>query len=185
MKDEKKRASFDQYGAFSQEPGFNPNGFGGARGAGGFSGFHDFGAAFNNQRQGADLFDQLFGSFNGRQSRGSENAKGANIQATVNVSFMEACKGTTKSVNIHPVTDCKPCSGSGLKQGAKRTPCATCGGSGTRTFVIDSGFQMASTCPTCAGVGSSIPRSGQCSSCGGVGKVKSTKTVQVTVPAGK
>ncbi|RDB28435.1 DnaJ 1, mitochondrial [Hypsizygus marmoreus] len=185
LKDEKKRAAFDQYGSASQHPGFDTNGAAGARGAGGFpggfSGFQDFSGAFN-QRQSSDLFDQLFGSFGGRPSRGPE--RGANIETTVKINFMEACKGTTKTVNVSPVTNCSTCSGSGLKQGAKRTTCTACGGSGTRTFIIDSGFQMASTCSVCSGVGSSVPRSGQCGTCGGVGKVKSTKTVQVNIPAG-
>lgn len=189
LKDEKKRAAYDQYGSAAQQPGFDPNAFAGARGAGGFAGgdfagFQDFSAAFS-QGHGSDLFEQLFGAFGGRQSRGSETARGANLETTVKIPFMEACKGTTIKVNIHPVTDCNSCSGSGLKPGAKRTTCTACGGSGTRTFVIESGFQMASTCNACGGVGSSVPRSGQCSTCGGVGKVRSTKSVQVNIPAGK
>lgn len=98
---------------------------------------------------------------------------------------MEACKGTKKTVNVSPITDCNTCSGSGLRQGAKRKTCTTCGGSGSRTFVIDGGFQMASTCNVCRGEGNSIPKHSECSSCGGLGKVKSTKSVQVSVPAGK
>jgi len=43
---------------------------------------------------------------------------------------------------------------------------------------------MASTCSTCSGTGTTVPRSGQCSSCGGIGKVRVKKTVQVKVPAG-
>ena len=184
MKDDKKRAAYDQYGTASQQPGFDPNAFAGARGAGGFAGFQDFNAAFG-QNPGSDLFEQLFGAFGGRQSRSSESARGANLETTIKITFMEACKGATKKVNVNPVTDCSTCSGSGLKPGAKRMTCSACGGSGTRTFVIDSGFQMASTCHVCSGVGSSVPRSGQCSSCGGLGKVRSTKAVQVDIPAGQ
>lgn len=183
LKDDKKRAAYDQYGSASQQPGFDPNAFAGARGAGGFAGFQDFSAAFG-QNSGPDLFEQLFGAFGGRQSRGSETARGENLEAIIKITFMEACKGTTKKVNVNPVTDCTTCSGSGLKPGAKRATCTTCGGSGTRTFVIDSGFQMASTCHACAGAGSTVPRSGQCSSCGGLGKVRSSKSVQVNIPAG-
>lgn len=111
--------------------------------------------------------------------------QGDSLQATIGVTFMEACKGTTRSINITPIVSCSTCSGTGLKAGAKRATCTECGGSGTRTFVIDSGFQMASTCPACHGVGSTVPRGSQCGECGGVGQVRIRKSVKVDVPAGK
>ena len=183
LKDEKKRTAYDQYGSYSQQPGFDPSAFG--KTAGGFSGFQDFASAFSNRGQGPDIFDQLFGSFGARQSRGSETARGANIETTIQITFMEACKGTKKTVNVSPIADCKTCSGTGLKAGAKRKTCTACGGSGTRTFVIDGGFQMASTCNVCMGEGNAIPRNSECPTCGGLGKVKTTKAVQVSIPAGK
>ncbi|KAF5374848.1 hypothetical protein D9758_000067 [Tetrapyrgos nigripes] len=197
LKDEKKRTAYDQYGAASQQPGFDPNafsgfgagGFGGTSGfggAGGFGSFHDFASAFAGGSAGrnSDIFEQLFGGgFNGG-GRSRAPSRGADIDSAVTISFLEACKGTTRKVNISPVKDCGTCSGSGLKAGAKRTSCTACGGTGTRTFVIDSGFQMATTCNSCEGVGSTIPRNSQCSTCGGVGKVRTRKTVEVSIPPG-
>jgi molecular chaperone DnaJ len=90
-----------------------------------------------------------------------------------------------RKVTVTPIVNCKPCSGTGLKQGAKRSACPDCGGTGTRTFVIDSGFQMASTCTRCSGSGTTVPRGGQCGECDGVGKVRTRKTVQVDVPPGE
>ncbi|KAG6910587.1 hypothetical protein DXG01_009538 [Tephrocybe rancida] len=190
LKDEKKRAAFDQYGSASQQPGFDPDAFGRA-GAGGFSGgfsgfggFQDLGGTFKSTQTG-DLFDSLFGgAFGSSGSRGSEMSKGANIETTVNVSFMEACKGSTKTVHISPVAECGTCSGTGLKQGAKRTTCTSCGGVGTQTYIISGGFQMAGTCRTCGGHGSTVPKNGRCAPCGGVGRIKTPKTVQVSIPAG-
>ena len=133
------------------------------------------------------MFEQLFGSFGGR-TRGpgfSESSRGADLEASITVSFLEACKGVTRNLNISPVVNCKSCSGSGLRQGAKRSTCGDCGGSGTRTYVIDSGFQMASTCGRCAGTGTIIPRGSQCGDCAGVGKVRVRKTVQVKIPPGE
>ncbi|KAJ3882355.1 DnaJ protein [Lentinula edodes] len=187
LKDGKKRAAYDQYGSASQQPGFDPNafsGFGGAGGAG-FSGFQDFASAFGGGGRNAssDMFEQLFNQFgSGGRRRGP--VRGADLETYLSISFLEACKGTTRKVTISPVVNCGTCSGSGLKAGAKRTTCTTCGGSGTRTFVIDNGFQMSSTCNACDGVGSTVPRSGQCGSCGGVGKVRTRKTVDVSIPAG-
>ena len=131
---------------------------------------------------GGDLFEELFGGFAGG-ARG-QNVRGDDIQTTLNISFLEACKGTKKKVNITPITDCKTCSGSGLKAGTSRNTCTACNGTGTRTFVIDSGFQMASTCNECRGEGQTIPRGGECSTCAGVGKVRTKQTVDVVVPAG-
>ncbi|KAG5648207.1 hypothetical protein DXG03_006162 [Asterophora parasitica] len=111
-------------------------------------------------------------------------ARGAHIETNINISFMEACKGATKTVKISPVTNCDTCSGTGLKSGAKRTTCTSCGGSGSQTFVINGGFQMANTCRSCDGVGSTIPKGSQCSPCGGMGRVRSSKTVSVNIPAG-
>ncbi|KAG6828609.1 hypothetical protein H0H92_007304 [Tricholoma furcatifolium] len=192
LKDEKKRAAFDKYGSASQQPGFDPNAF--ARGAGaggfqgfggfsGFSGFHDLGGGFGRGDAG-DLFESIFGAGFGANATQSSRSRGANIETTVNVSFMEACKGTSKTVHISPVTDCDTCSGSGLKKGAKRTTCTTCGGSGQQIFIINDGFQMASTCQSCNGVGSTVPKNGRCAPCGGVGRLKTSKTVNVKIPAG-
>jgi molecular chaperone DnaJ len=110
--------------------------------------------------------------------------RGDDIQVSVGVSFLEACKGTVRDINITPVVNCGTCSGNGLKKGAKRSACTTCGGTGTRTFVIDSGFHMASTCPTCSGTGTTIPRGSQCGDCAGMGKVRIRKTVKVNIPPG-
>ncbi|KAK0505961.1 DnaJ protein [Armillaria luteobubalina] len=185
LKDEKKRAAYDQYGSTSQQPGFDPNSFSQAfRNGQGFGGFKDFSSGFGPEMGGgSSFFESLFGALNnGPGSR--QRTRGEDLEVSVGVSFMESCKGTKRSVKISPVVDCLTCSGLGLKPGAKRTTCTSCSGSGTRTFVIDSGFQMASTCPSCSGVGSTIPRGSQCGSCGGVGKVRAPQAIEVDIPPG-
>ncbi|XP_006454746.1 hypothetical protein AGABI2DRAFT_182724 [Agaricus bisporus var. bisporus H97] len=202
LKDDKKRAAYDKYGAASQQPGFDPDAFarggfggfnaGGFPGAGGFSAggfsFEDLSSVFGSGRGSGgpqpDLFEQLFGNFSGQPGPGPRApTRGADLETSVNVSFLEACKGTSKTVTVQPITNCGTCSGSGLKQGAKRVSCKSCGGTGTRTFVSN-GFHLASTCNTCHGYGSTIPRNSECSSCGGMGKIRVKKAVQVDVPAG-
>ncbi|KAF8744499.1 Pkinase protein, partial [Rhizoctonia solani] len=192
--DTEKRAAYDQYGSASQQQGFDPNAFAGARGpfgGGGFGGFQDFGGAFGagTGRSQADVFETLFGSaFGGvrgnRRAGFQENIRGNDIETSVGIEFLEACHGTSRTINVTPVVDCKPCSASGLKPGAKRSTCGSCRGTGTRTFVIQSGFQMASTCTECGGTGTTVPKGSQCSDCGGLGKVRIRKTVKVDVPAG-
>ncbi|KAG9099434.1 hypothetical protein FS749_001294 [Ceratobasidium sp. UAMH 11750] len=192
--DTEKRAAYDQYGAASQQQGFDPNAFANARGpfgGGGFGGFQDFGGAFGagGGRSQADIFEALFGSAFGGSVRGrgsgfQTNLRGQDIETSVGIEFLEACQGTTRTVNVTPVVDCKPCSGSGLKPGAKRSTCGSCKGTGTQTFVIQSGFQMASTCRECGGTGTTVPKGGQCGDCSGLGKVRVRKAVKVDIPAG-
>ena len=183
---------FDQYGSNSQQPGFDPSSFG-AGGSnpfqgGPFPGGFEFSAAFGGRAGGrgqSDLFEQLFGAFGGGAGRSqSFDHHGSDLQASIGISFMEACKGTSHTITITPVVQCSTCLGTGLKAGAKRSTCGSCGGSGQRTFVLDNGFQMATTCPSCDGAGTTVPRGSQCGHCAGVGKVRVQKTVKVDIPAG-
>ncbi|KAK7694331.1 hypothetical protein QCA50_001514 [Cerrena zonata] len=190
LKDDKKRAAYDQYGSASQQPGFDPKmyeqfrqSFSGA--SGGFGGFRDPFSAFagftGSSRGRGGGWEELFGEEN-QGFRG--DTRGGDIEAAVSISFMEACKGATHTVSIKPVVNCGTCTGTGLKAGAKRTQCSTCHGTGQRVHVISGGFHMASTCPTCQGAGSTVPRGSRCDTCAGGGKIRQTKTVKVDIPAG-
>ncbi|WFD21591.1 mdj1 protein precursor [Malassezia equina] len=178
LSDEQKRASYDQFGSADGPGGFDP--FGGAGGASPFGGFNPGSAESIFE----SLFGGTFGGARGARAGFTAETRGEDIDASVHISFEEACKGTTRTVTIHPIENCGTCSGSGLKANAKRTTCHVCRGTGTRTFVIQGGFQMASTCPACNGTGSSIAPGDECPSCLGAGRVKSTRTITVNIPAG-
>ncbi|KZP00910.1 hypothetical protein CALVIDRAFT_475395 [Calocera viscosa TUFC12733] len=192
LSDDQKRAAFDQYGAASQEPGFDPEAFASGRGpfgGGGFGGFQDFGGAFGagGGRSGADIFESLFGgAFKGGRARGfaEEHGRGEDVQVSVNLSFLDACRGVERTIKYTPVVDCKTCHGTGLRPGHKMSQCGACGGTGTRSFMLDGGFQMASTCQACHGRGTIIPKGGSCVDCSGMGKVKERKTTEVQIPPG-
>ncbi|KAL8661001.1 MAG: hypothetical protein Q9202_006021 [Teloschistes flavicans] len=178
LSDPKKKEAWDRFGAaaFDQGAGFDPSGnnangpFGGTAGASGFQGFNGgFGADIN--------FEDLFGAFTGggRRSKGSRQSQfqdevlvGQNVEVQTNISFMDAAKGTSK----------------GLKKGQSRSTCHKCGGTGTRVHFVQAGFQMASTCDTCAGQGLTIPRGGECGTCNGNGVVRERRTINVDIPAG-
>ncbi|KAJ2908572.1 mdj1 protein precursor, partial [Coemansia aciculifera] len=68
-------------------------------------------------------------------------------------------------------------------RGAKRHRCATCGGSGQATFAMG-GFHVQQPCPACGGEGSAVSAADRCGSCGGKGRVRERRTVDVDVPAG-
>ena len=190
LSDDTKRQAYDRYGNASTQEGFDPNAFAG--GAGGFGGFQDFGQAFGG-RPGStgDLFESLFGgAFGGGGGGGPFGSNNRTrivredpIEVAVNVSFLEACNGASRRINITPVVDCHTCSGSGLKAGQKKTQCTTCRGAGQQTFQVQ-GMFMSTTCQTCGGEGSMIPRAARCGECEGVGRVKERKEVMVDIPAG-
>ncbi|WFD29615.1 mdj1 protein precursor [Malassezia sp. CBS 17886] len=194
LSDEKKRAQFDQFGTADESAGFNPFGGGGAGpGASPFGGFGGFGAFAGGGGGSAEsIFESLFGGAFGGGGGGGGGARsgfraetrGEDIDTSVNISFEEACKGTTRMVTVNAIERCGTCTGSGLKQDAKRTPCEVCNGTGTRTFVIQGGFQMASTCPACSGTGSTVSPGDECDPCAGAGRVRTKRTVKINIPAG-
>lgn len=188
LSDDKKRADYDRFGAASQQQGFDSDAYQRATSSFGGAGFGDFfsGGGGPGQAQGSDLFESLFGgAFRGGQARpGQSQPPGEDIEVTLSIPFVDAAKGTTKSVLINPVVDCDTCHGSGMKTGTKKMECGTCKGTGTRTFTIQSGFQMASTCNVCEGTGKISPEGSSCSPCGGVGKVRDRRTIEVKIPSG-
>ncbi|KAM3076942.1 mdj1 protein precursor [Clarireedia jacksonii] len=197
LTDPQKKAAWDQFGAsaFDQGagggPGPGPGGdpFGGAGpfgggGAGGFPG-GGFGADFNFE----DLFRGFTGGRRGRSGgrnpfQQEEILVGDSIEVQTNISFAEAAKGTSKTINISPLTTCKTCTGTGMKPGTKRSECKSCGGTGTRVHFMSGGFQMATTCGACGGQGVSIPPGGECRTCSGNGVVRERKTINVDIPGG-
>ncbi|AEO55471.1 hypothetical protein MYCTH_2299335 [Thermothelomyces thermophilus ATCC 42464] len=194
LSDPKKREQFDQFGAAGFGPSSGPSPGGGSPfGAGhpfsGFGGSGGFGANINFD----DIFSAFTGGahpFGGRAGRGAggpfqtEIMEGEDVEVQVTVSFMEAAKGTSKTITTLPLVTCRTCSGSGLKQGTRRSQCGACNGTGTRVHFVSGGFQMASTCSACGGSGSSIPRGSECRSCQGDGVVRERKTITVDIPAG-
>lgn len=207
LSDKDKKARFDQFGTTSDDP-FGGAGGGGPGGPGGFhspfggGGFGGFGGGFpggfgaggrGGTASAEDIFESLFGAFGGGGGAGGARSRGAgfagesrgdDLETGVNISFEEACRGTTRNVTITPIERCSTCTGSGLKKGARKSTCKVCNGTGQRTFVIQSGFQMASTCPACGGQGKTVNAEDSCPPCDGVGRVRGKKTVQVKIPPG-
>lgn len=169
LSDKEKRAAYDQYGHAGVDPNMGGGGFGGGFGGfGGAQGF-DFG----------DIFSQMFGGAagGGRQ----QNYQGADLQYAVEITLEEAAKGIKKRITIPTHEECDVCHGSGAKPGTSPTTCSTCHGSGT-IHVRQAIFQMQQTCPSCHGSGKQIKD--PCVKCRGAGLVKTSKTVEVNIPAG-
>ena len=169
LSDPEKRAAYDQYG----HAGVDPNGMGGG---GGFGGGHPFGDAFG------DIFGDIFGGRGGQQQRGGPQVyRGSDLRYTMEISLEDAAKGKVTQIRVPSWDECDVCHGSGAEAGSTPETCPTCHGQGqVRT---SQGFvSVQQTGPTCHGAGkhSSKP----CKPCGGAGKGKSNKTLEVNIPAG-
>lgn len=196
LSDPKKKEQYDQFGA----AGFDPSG-GGAPGGDPFGGggnpFHGFGGGQGGFGGGFN-FDDIFSAFTGQQGpfggRGGRGGRGGpfqqeilvgdNIEVQASITFLESAQGTSKTISVTPQVACGTCSGSGLKSGTQRASCKSCNGTGTRVHFMQGGFQMASTCATCEGTGSTIPKGAECKTCSGNGVTRERKTITVDIPAG-
>ena len=132
LRDDEKRQRYDQFGEdaanMDDEQFRNATG-----GFGGFGGFQGFQGGAPPGMDPEDIIREFFG-FGGGGRRGprgpSGPARGGDIQTQLNISFMEAVKGSTKEVKVRSQVSCKTCDGSGSKDKSKPVTCSNCGGSG-------------------------------------------------------
>ncbi len=170
LRDSQKRAAYDQMGhaAFEQS-----SGFGGGAGGAGFGGFGG-GGGFS------DIFEQMFSEFSG--GRASKQAHhGSDMRYDLEISLEEAFTGCSKDVTASISARCDDCNGNGAAQGSRPVTCNTCGGVG-KVRAQQGFFTVERACPTCGGAGEII--SNPCRSCRGQGRVETTQTLAVNVPAG-
>ncbi len=170
LKDDQKRAAYDQFG----EAAFDGSMGGG--GAGGFQGGFGGAGAFS------DIFEDMFGDFMGGGQRGSGNAsRGSDLQYTLEISLEEAFKGKEAKIKVKLNETCEACNGTGSADKGSGTTCPTCDGAG-RIRQQQGFFTIERTCPTCQGQGTIIKD--PCKVCNGSGRVKKEKNLQIKVPAG-
>lgn len=175
LTDADKRSRYDQFGHAGVD--------GSMGGGGGFGGFDDFAGGFGGF---SDIFDTLFGGGGGgRRNDPNRPQRGADIEASLDVSFEEAAFGVEKDIAVNRRDECSVCGGSGAAAGTYPSSCPNCGGSGqVRTVQNTPLGQMQSVraCPRCNGEGTIVEH--PCSACNGNGQVRKKHTVKVKVPAG-
>ncbi|MFW5888334.1 MAG: molecular chaperone DnaJ [Patescibacteria group bacterium] len=184
--DEKKKKQYDQFGAdFNQQQQAGQNG---GQGFGGFGGFNGAGGMHFDMDDLGDIFGDfgdIFG-FGGkkRSSRGGR-ARGADIEAVLDVEFEEAVFGAEKEVKLKKKEMCEKCKGNGAEPGTKIETCPTCKGTG-RVYQVQrtifGQMKVQTPCPDCGGEGKKYAQ--KCSQCGGKGVYEKDTSLKINIPAG-
>jgi len=170
LSDKEKRAKYDQYGFDDPTQGFGGgNPFG--EGFGGFGGFED-------------IFSQFFGGGSSRQSS-RRNQRGQDLEKEMTITFDEAVHGCKKIIRVSVDEACTSCGGTGAYSRNDIHTCSQCNGSGyvfVQQRTILGVARTQTVCPKCNGSGQQIDR--VCPNCQGKGKVRKTKDIEITIPAG-
>lgn len=164
LKDQEKRARYDQYGH---------------AGLDGRAGFQDVGDIF--EAFGDAFSGTIFESFFGGQTRGSRVRRGADIRCDVTLDLEEAAKGARKQVSLTRYDKCSECEGSGAAAGSEPQICPRCRGQGQ--VVQSTGIlRVQTTCPQCRGNKRIISK--PCRKCDGSGLQPREVLLDVAIPAG-
>ena len=184
--DAEKRKKYDEMRSLYASGG-NPFGFGGGTSYGG-SRTYNFEDLFGNaggSGAGAgggfgDMFGDLFGRGQRRQSR-PRASKGADIETTATIGFVESLEGVTIQLRLTSDAPCPDCNGTGGKPGTRPHVCPDCEGAG---FVVNDmgGFSVNETCPRCGG--RQLIYDEPCPTCKGSGRGLSGRTISARIPAG-
>jgi len=162
-----KREAYDRHG----HAGVDPN-----MGGGGFGGQGGFGDAFG------DIFGDIFGGGAGRgRSSGPQVYRGGDLRYNLEITLEQAAAGYDTTIRVPSWDKCDTCHGSGAKPGTQPVTCTTCAGHG-QVRMQQGFFSIQQTCPKCHGSGKIIPE--PCAACGGAGRIKRNKTLEVKIPAG-
>ncbi|WP_225801474.1 molecular chaperone DnaJ [Streptomyces sp. NK15101] len=179
--DPKKRKEYDDARALFGNGGFR------AGGPGGGSFNFDLGDLFGGAQAGAGGFGGGIGDvFGGLFNRGggagrTQPRRGQDIESEVTLSFTEAIEGATVPLRMSSQQPCTACSGTGDKNGTPRV-CPTCVGTGQVSRGSGGGFSLTDPCVDCKGRG--LIAENPCEVCKGSGRAKSSRTMQVRIPAG-
>ena len=133
LSDSQKRRMYDQFGTADPSAADFGGSGGPFGGQGGWnysyttSGFDDFGDL-------GDIFSSFFGGGFGSSNRSRAHQgpiKGADLKASINISFEESFLGCEKEIILNRDETCTTCHGSGAKPGTKPETCTVCHGTGT------------------------------------------------------
>ena len=163
LSDTNKRQTYDQFGHDGLESRF-----------GGAGGGYSAGGSFN------DIFGDVFGDIFGGGGR-SQTRRGSDLEYQIELSLEDAISGKKVKMKIPSTINCVDCDGTGAKDGTAFTTCSHCNGTG-QVRMSQGFFSVQQTCPKCNGTGKMIEI--PCATCSGVGRIKKTKNLSVSIPSG-
>lgn len=164
LSDDQKRSTYDRFG------------HDGLRASGAGPGFQSADDVFVHF---SDIFSEIFGGRGGGGGRGVR--RGADLEYTLAVEFMEAAHGAEKEIQVPRQVGCEECSGSGAAKGSTPVTCPTCQGRG-EVIAAQMFLRIRQTCPTCRGQGTVVKD--PCRACSGSGRTRTSEKLKVKVPAG-
>ncbi|KAG2609003.1 chaperone protein dnaJ GFA2, mitochondrial-like [Panicum virgatum] len=174
LKDEEKRSFYDQVGPDQYEKASAAGGGTGNPFEGGFG--NPFEDLFPGGGAGGGGMNDFF-----RNIFRDRDFGGRDVKVALEISFMEAVQGCTKTINFQTSVTCETCGGAGVPPGTKPETCATCRGSGFM-FMQTGPFRMQSTCTKCGGSGKTVKDF--CKTCKGNKVVPGTKSVRLDILPG-
>ncbi|MFC1855962.1 molecular chaperone DnaJ [Thermodesulfobacteriota bacterium] len=131
-------------------------------------------------------FEDIFGDYFSGQKTGSaffgeKKRQGKDLFSQMDITFIEAVKGTTRTISFEREQTCNICAGSGIDPKSNMTTCRTCRGSGnieTSQF----GLRLKEKCRDCNGIG----KLGQspCLKCAGSALIRKQEELKVKIPPG-
>jgi molecular chaperone DnaJ len=170
LTDDKRRAAYDQFGHAGVDPSMG----------GGPGGFNNFSGMGGMDDILGDIFGNIFGGARG--GRGRERAqRGDDLGYRFAINLEEAVHGTTATIKVPHLLNCKECNGTGARKGTSAKTCSTCGGSG-QLHIQQGFFTIQQPCHVCRGQGKII--TDPCPKCRGHGRYQEEKTLSVKIPAG-
>ena len=181
LSDSKKRKLYDEFGEAGLASGFDAEK---ARAyqqwqqeSASTGGTHTF--EFNDLDDLGELFGGLGGIFGGRgRARRSGPRPGQDIEAALEIDFLDAVRGFQTTLNLQRPVACEVCHGSGSKG---TTVCPVCNGTGNQS-TGQGPTRFRRTCQRCSGTGR-LPGD-PCGNCRGSGRVLRTERVTVNIPPG-
>jgi molecular chaperone DnaJ len=134
----------------------------------------------------SDIMDAFFGgAASGTRGPRPRQRRGQDALIRLDIELDEATFGTTRELKVDTAQACQTCAGAGTAPGTSARVCDICKGRGevqqvTRSFLGQ--VMTARPCNACQGFGSVIPS--PCADCGGDGRVRTRRTLNVKIPAG-
>lgn len=177
------RAQYDRFGKsyFGTGPEVSWEGFPGFRWESSDVNFSDFGFS--------DIFSEFFRGFgsqaNKTKRRATTEERGGKTEINLEIDLEKAAFGAKKEVSFRTYLRCEHCRGKGSEPNSNFKTCHRCNGEGVvresqRTFFGE--FTQIITCAACRGEGK-IPEK-LCKTCGGDGRIFSTKFINIDIPPG-